>query len=107
MKVGKSGDIVCVRSTTLLKLLDSAARAGTAAAANPAATAPPKNPRLLKAARTLASHPATHIFVCSAAILEIFVRLSLAGAAMATGALTQAAATVKTVTICTQGHHRT
>jgi hypothetical protein len=75
MKVGKSGDIVCVRSTTLLKLLDSAAGAGTAVAANPAAAAAPlKNPRLLKATRTMASHPATHIFVYSAAAFKIFVR---------------------------------
>jgi hypothetical protein len=62
MKVGKSGDIVWVRSTTLLKLRVSAARAGAAVAANPVAAAPLKKLRLLKAARTLASQPATHIF---------------------------------------------
>jgi hypothetical protein len=63
MKVGKSGDMVWVKSTTLLKLLLSAARAGTAVAANPVAAAALKKLRLLKASRTLASHPATHIFL--------------------------------------------
>src|SRR5215468_11196679 len=88
-KVGKSGDMVWVRSTTLLKLLVSAAGAGTAVAANPAAAAPVKKPRLLKAARTFASQPATHIFSPFHRIL-ICARLSLSNVALATGALTQA-----------------
>src|SRR5258708_31881352 len=61
MKVGNSADMVWVRSTTLLKLLVSAAGAGAAATANPVAAAPVKKLRRLKAARTFASHPATHI----------------------------------------------
>src|SRR5260370_35108949 len=61
MKGGTSGDMVWVRSTTLLKLLASAAGAGTPAPANPVAAAPVKKLRRLKAARTFASHPATHI----------------------------------------------
>src|SRR5260370_28874299 len=60
-KVGKSAVMVWVRSTTWLKLRFSAAGAGTAAAANPVAAAPVKKLRRLKAARTFASHPATHI----------------------------------------------
>src|SRR5260370_1871281 len=61
MKGGTSGDMVWVRSTTLVKLLASAAGAGTEGAANPVAAAPVKKLRRLKAARTFASHPATHI----------------------------------------------
>src|SRR5260370_18129165 len=71
MKVGNSADIVWVRSTTLLKLLVSAAGAGTAAAANPVAAAPVKKLRRLKAARTFASHPATHIFSPVPSILAL------------------------------------
>src|SRR5258707_948808 len=70
-KVGKSADMVWVRSTTLLKLLVSAAGAGTAAAANPVAAAPVKKLRRLKAARTFASHPATHIFSPVQSILAL------------------------------------
>src|SRR5579859_4281887 len=62
MKVGKSGDMVWVRSITLVKLRGvSAATAGAPLAAKPAAAAPVKKPRRLKAARTACSHPATHI----------------------------------------------
>src|SRR5258708_4420996 len=61
MKVGNSADMVWVGSAALLQLLASAAGAGTAAAANPVAAAPVKKLRRLKAARTFASHPATHI----------------------------------------------
>ena len=72
-KVGKSADIVCVRSTTLWKLR-AAAAAGTAGAwaaagaaamaAKPAAAAPVvrKNPRRVSARCTVCSHPGTHIF---------------------------------------------
>src|SRR5258706_11672825 len=61
MMVENSADMVWVRSPTLLKLRVSAGGAGTAAAANPVAAAPVKKLRRLKAARTFASHPATHI----------------------------------------------
>jgi hypothetical protein len=50
-KVGKSADIVWVRSTTLLKLRCAVgwAWAGMPAAAKAAAVAPPKKPRRLSA----------------------------------------------------------
>src|SRR5215471_18946464 len=89
MKVGNSADMVWVRSTTLLKLLASDAFAGGAGATNPAAAAPLKKPRRLKAARTFASHPATHMFSPSH---RHFRRKQfwLPNLTMATGVLTQA-----------------
>src|SRR5215475_7996102 len=66
-KVGKSADIVWVRSTTPVKLRGVWAAAGVAgaadAAANPAASAPVrrKKPRRVSAWRTVSSHPGTHM----------------------------------------------
>ena len=73
----------------MVKLRVCAAHAGTATAATPVAAAPVKKLRLLKAARTLSSHPATHIFSPDSSI-PLRMQLSLPSAALATGALTQA-----------------
>ena len=90
MKVGKSGDMVWVRSTALvkllvikllvIKLLASAATAGTAAAANPAAAAPVNRPRRLKAERTAADLPERiclfGVSTLPPAELDVFARLA-------------------------------
>src|SRR5215813_6940321 len=66
-KVGKSADMVWVKSTTPVKLRGVCAATGAAAAAdaaaNPAASAPVrrKNPRRVSALRTVSSHPGTHM----------------------------------------------
>src|SRR5580704_8129835 len=63
LKVGNSGDMVWVRSTTFVKLRGAAMATlpDTAVATNPAALARAKNPRRVIASRTARSHPATHI----------------------------------------------
>src|SRR5580704_68101 len=64
LKVGNSGDMVWVRSTTVVKVLGAAtAGPATAVAANPVAAAPLKKPRRVNASRTARSHPATHISI--------------------------------------------
>src|SRR5437667_7124987 len=61
-KVGKSGDMVWVRSTTDLNWRGAASLAvgATALAAKPAA-APLKNRRRVSAYRTISWHPGTHM----------------------------------------------
>src|SRR3984893_1289548 len=65
-KVGKSADMVWVRSIALVKLRRGASAARQGAAANPAAAAPLKTPRRVSASRTACSHPVTHIVSPSA-----------------------------------------
>ena len=63
-KVGKSGDMVWVRSTVAVNLRAGAAAAmsgATAAAAKETAAAPLKKPRRESACRTASWHPGTHM----------------------------------------------
>src|SRR5262249_2919632 len=92
MKVGKSADMVWVRSTTLVKLLACVGLAVAAVAANPAAATPLKKRRRLKAARTVISHPATHMVSpsCRHTMLATVLRFCFAKWTLATGLLTQA-----------------
>src|SRR5438552_16606284 len=62
-KVGKSRDIVWVRSITDLNFRGAGAlcAGGTAEATKPAAAAPLKNPRRLSARCMVSWHPGTHM----------------------------------------------
>src|SRR5712691_4160136 len=63
LKVGNSGDMVWVRSTTVAKLLGAAIAALliTPVAAKPAAAVALTKPRRVTASRTARSHPAKHM----------------------------------------------
>src|SRR3954452_7518644 len=63
LKVGNSGDMVWVRSTTVVKLFGAAVAVppATPVAANPAAAADLMKPRRVTASLTARSHPAKHI----------------------------------------------
>src|SRR4029077_3123373 len=62
LKVGNAGDMVWVRSTTVVKLFGAAIAGLATPAANPAVAAGAlKKTRRVSAARTARSHPAKHI----------------------------------------------